>query len=149
MRFDFGFELFGRLFRFALLRSGEQSVHGDFRLFGQVKSLLKRVCRISGNDIVGGEHNGSGTLTGCGLGVGTAVGETWQHGCATHHAVADQGSGLFTILRTFQPVGNRLVIAVFHLVDIILRFDAFQYRAGLVELFGHQFVIVGQRKHGT
>lgn len=65
MRFDFGFELFGRLFRFALLRSGEQSVHGDFRLFGQVKSLLKRVCRISGNDIVGGEHNGSGTLTGC------------------------------------------------------------------------------------
>lgn len=148
MRFDFGFELFGRLFRFALLRSGEQSVHGDFRLFGQVKSLLKRVCRISGNDIVGGEHNGSGTLTDAvsALNCRRRNLAAWLRNSPRRRR---SGSGLFTILRTFQPVGNRLVIAVFHLVDIILRFDAFQYRAGLVELFGHQFVIVGQRKHGT
>ena len=58
-------------------------------LFGQVECFLKRVCRISGNDIVGGEHNGSGTLTGRVVRIGAAVGETGQHGRTAHYAVAD------------------------------------------------------------
>ena len=88
-------------------------------------------------------------MAGRGVRIGAAVGEAGQHGRTAHYAVADQGSGVLAILSALQPVGNRLIVAVFHLVDIILRFNALQYRAGLVELLGYQLIIVGQRKHGT
>ena len=92
----------------------------------------------------GPENNPSTVIWAC-----VPIGESGKHGRAAHHAIANQRSGLLTVLRAFQPVGNRLIIAVLHLVDIVLGLDACEDAAGFVKLFGHQFVVVGQRKNGT
>ena len=149
MSFDGGFEFLGGLVGLALLRSGEQSIHGDLGLLGQVQRLVKRIGWFSGNDVVRGKHDGCGALTLGIVGACVPIGESGKHGRAAHHAIANQRSGLLTVLRAFQPVGNRLIIAVLHLVDIVLGLDACEDAAGFAKLFGHQFVVVGQRKNGT
>ena len=120
MRFDFGFECGGRLVAFALLRPGEQAVHGDLRLGGQLQGLIQGVDGCSGHDVVGGQHDGGRTLTGRIVRIGLTISETGQHRGAADHTVAYQRRGFLAVLRSLQPIGDLLVVAVLHLIDIVL-----------------------------
>ena len=147
MRLDRGLHIRCGLVRFTGFRPGIQAVHGDFGLLGQIQRFGQRIGGLARHDVVGGQHDGCRTLTVGIRMIGFAISETGEHRRARHHAVANQGGGVLAVLRAFEPIGDVLIFGIGHLIDVILLLDAFKRLVGGGQLFGDQFVVVGQREH--
>ena len=112
MSFDSGFHVGGGLIGLAGFRAGVQAIDGDHGLLGQVQCLGEGIRFLPGDDIVGGQHDGSRALAFGVRFIGGTIGEAGQHGRAGDHAIADKRGGVLTVLRAFQPVRDFLILSV-------------------------------------